>query len=150
MVLHLIFLSFYARSLLSFTVRNVSTINKHLSDSASFFFESATFSRQGTELALGFLVDNWKSLLAKYGQGPSLRDTVWYTLQSIRSSDSLNRMEHFYAEKVKTKKNARKLAPTFQSALELARTNMNWVAKNGRTIEKWIDGRLVDGAAPGA
>ncbi|KAG0443425.1 hypothetical protein HPB47_014937 [Ixodes persulcatus] len=88
--------------------------------------------------------------LQRYGQGPSLRDTVWYTLQSIRSSDSLNRMEHFYAEKVKSKRNARKLAPTFQSALELARSNMNWVAKNGRTIEKWINGRLADGAAPGA
>ncbi|CAN7938757.1 unnamed protein product [Ixodes hexagonus] len=132
--------------LLSFTVRNMSKINKHMSDSASLFFESVTFSPKGTELALDFLMDNWKPLLERYGQDTSLRDTVWYTLQSIRRSDNLNRMENFFAKNIETKKNFKKLVRTFQGALELARARMNWVAKNGRTIERWIDRRLLDSA----
>lgn len=53
-------------------------------------------------------------------------------------------MEHFYSEKVKTTKNAKKLVRTFESALDVARANMKWVTTNGRVIERWLDRKLLE------
>lgn len=130
-------------SLLSFSMRNMTTLNKNVENSVGYFFESASYSNKGSDLTLKFFIENWKTLLDKYGQSPSLKDTIWFSIQGIRKSEDLKQMEHFFATNVERKTTAKKLTRTFQTALDLARANINWVRKNARVIENWLDNRLA-------
>lgn len=130
-------------SLLSFSMRNMTSLNKNMENSVGYFFESASYSNEGSDLTLKFFIENWKALLDKYGQSPSLKDTIWFAIQGIRKSEDLKQMEHFLATNVESKKAGKKLTRTFQTALELARANINWVRKNARVIENWLDNRLA-------
>ncbi|XP_077538609.1 aminopeptidase Ey-like [Haemaphysalis longicornis] len=136
------------RSLLSFSMRNMTAINKNMGDATGYFFESAAYSNKGSDITLQFFMDNWKTLLDKYGKSPSLRDTIWFAIQGIRKSEDIKRMEHFFADNVQSKKAPKKLTRTFQTALDLARSNINWVLKNGHVIEKWLDSKLAKSDMP--
>ncbi|KAH8020659.1 hypothetical protein HPB51_002608 [Rhipicephalus microplus] len=130
-------------SLLSFSMRNMTSLNKNMESSVGYFFESASYSNKGSDLTLKFFIENWKALLDKYGQSPSLKDTIWFAIQGIRKSEDLKQMEHFLATNVESKKTGKKLTRTFQTALDLARANINWVRKNARVIENWLDNKLA-------
>ncbi|XP_049272412.1 aminopeptidase N-like [Rhipicephalus sanguineus] len=124
-------------------MRNMTSLNKNMENSVGYFFESASYSNEGSDLTLKFFIENRKALLDKYGQSPSLKDTIWFAIQGIRKSEDLKQMEHFLATNVESKKAGKKLTRTFQTALELARANINWVRKNARVIENWLDNRLA-------
>ncbi|XP_077540937.1 aminopeptidase N-like [Haemaphysalis longicornis] len=136
------------RKLLSFSMRNMTAINKNMGDDIGYFFERAAYSNKGSDITLQFFMDNWKTLLDKYGKSPSLRDTIWFAIQGIRKSEDIKRMEHFFADNVQSKKAPKKLTRTFQTALDLARSNINWVLKNGHVIEKWLDSKLAKSDMP--
>ncbi|XP_064474256.1 aminopeptidase N-like [Ornithodoros turicata] len=114
------------------------------SESVGLIFESVTFSEKGSQLALQFLVQNWNPLLQKFGHTAQLRDTIWFALQSIRKSEDLEKMTAFYSKNVQLKKNTKRLAHTFESALETARSNIRWATTYGRTIEKWLDRKITE------
>ncbi|KAL1443279.1 hypothetical protein MTO96_046029, partial [Rhipicephalus appendiculatus] len=125
-------------SLLSFSMRNMTSLNKNMENSVGYFFESASYSNKGSDLTL------------KYGQSPSLKDTIWFAIQGIRKSEDLKQMEHFLATNVESKKTGKKLTRTFQTALDLARANINWVRKNARVIQNWLDNKLAHADDTGA
>ncbi|KAL1485885.1 hypothetical protein MTO96_047187 [Rhipicephalus appendiculatus] len=79
-----------------------------------------------------------------------LRTPFGLRYKESAKSEDLKQMEHFLATNVESKKTGKKLTRTFQTALDLARANINWVRKNARVIQNWLDNKLAHADDAGA